>query len=90
MFPNAIGSGDDMHSMPQFHLSVRMPYNLGVMKNTNLPVAAISGVIAIAAIVISLRAPVNVETFIAYGSVLSLLALAALDYRVRWTRVLSR
>ena len=60
------------------------------MKNTKLTVAAIPGAIAISAIVLSLRAPVNAETLIAYGSVFALLALAAVDYRVRWTRVLSR
>ncbi len=60
------------------------------MKNTKLTVATTLGVIALVAIVLFLRASVNVETLVAYVSVLSLVALAALDYRVRWTRVLSR
>lgn len=60
------------------------------MKNNQLIQAAIPGVIAIAAIMLSLRAPVSAEILVGYGSVIALLGLAALDYRRRWTRVSSR
>lgn len=60
------------------------------MKYNGLIKAAIPGVIAIAAIALSLSSPVNADTLIGYGSVFALLGVAALDYRVRWKRVLGR
>jgi hypothetical protein len=60
------------------------------MKNNRLIEAVIPGVIAIAAIALSLSSPVNADTLIGYGSVLALLGVAALDYRIRWKRVLGR
>lgn len=60
------------------------------MKNNKLLLAVIPGVIALAAIVLSLRSPVSADSLVGYGSVFALLGLAALDYRVSWKRVFGR
>lgn len=60
------------------------------MKNNKLIEAVIPGVIAIAAIALSLRSPISADSLIGYGSVIALLAVAALDYRIRWKRVFNR
>ena len=60
------------------------------MKNNKLILAVIPGVIAIAAILLSLRSPVTADSLVGYGSVIALLGLAALDYRINWKRVFSR
>lgn len=52
--------------------------------------AAIPGVIAVAALVLSLRAPVDADTLIGYASVFALLAVAAVEYRLSWKRVFGR
>jgi hypothetical protein len=60
------------------------------MKNNKLVLAAIPGVIAVAALVLSLRSPVNVDALVGYSSVLMLLGVAALEYRLSWKRVFGR
>lgn len=60
------------------------------MKNNKLVMAAIPGVIAVAALVLSLRAPVDADTLIGYASVFALLAVAAVEYRLSWKRVFGR
>jgi hypothetical protein len=60
------------------------------MKNNKLILAVIPGAIAIAAIVLSLRSPVSADSIVGYGSVIALLGLAALEYRISWKRVFSR
>lgn len=60
------------------------------MKNNKLIVAALPGVIAIAALLLSLRSPVSAETLIGYGSVLALIAVMAVEYRINWKRVFGR
>lgn len=60
------------------------------MKNNKLILAALPSAIALAALVLSLRSPVNVESIIGYGSVLMLLAFVGLEYRVSWKRVFGR
>ncbi|HTO04156.1 MAG TPA: hypothetical protein VL069_10670 [Opitutus sp.] len=60
------------------------------MKNSKLIIAAILGAIALATVVLFLRASMNAETLIAYGSVIVILALAAVDYRIRWSQVFNR
>lgn len=60
------------------------------MKNNKFIAAALSGVLAIAVTVLSQRASVNAETFVASISVLALLAVAAVDYRINSSRALSR
>lgn len=60
------------------------------MKTSKLVQAVIPGVIAIAAFVLSLRSPLTVESLVGYGSVLMLLAVVALEYRVSWKRIFGR
>lgn len=60
------------------------------MKNNKLLLAAIPGVIALAALLLSFRSPVAVENIIGYGSVLALLAVMTVEYRIDWKRVFSR
>ncbi len=60
------------------------------MKNNKLLLAAIPGVIAVAALVLFFRSPIAVENLIGYGSVLALLGVMALEYRIDWKRVFGR
>ncbi len=60
------------------------------MKNNKLILAAIPGVIAVAALLLSLRSPVAVENLIGYGSVIALLAVMTVEYRIDWKRVFGR
>lgn len=53
-------------------------------------IAVLLGLIAAAALVLSVRSQVSVETVIGYGSLLALLAVAASEYRVRWGRLFGR
>lgn len=56
----------------------------------NLIVAVPLSLMAVAALVLSFRAPVNAETLIGYATVLSLVGVAALEYRLSWKRLLGR
>lgn len=60
------------------------------MKYSKLILAATLGAVALAAFVLSFRSPVGADTVVAYGSVLALLAVAAVEYRINWRRVFSR
>jgi len=60
------------------------------MKTSKLVQAVIPGAIAIAALVLSLRSPLAVESLVGYCTVLVLLAVVALEYRVSWKRIFSR
>ena len=57
---------------------------------TNLLVAVPVSLIAVAAVVLSFRAPVNAESLIGYASVLGLLGVASLEYRISWKRLFGR
>lgn len=57
--------------------------------NTQLR-AVIPGVIAIAAFVLLLRAPVSADSLVGYMSVVTLLGIAALEYRISWKGVFGR
>lgn len=56
----------------------------------NIQVAAPISILAVAALVLSFRSSVNAESLIGYGSVLALLSLAALEYRIDWRRLFGR
>lgn len=86
---DSIGTADDLHRKTRFPLLKRKPYDRR-MKNNKFIAAALSGVLAIAVTVLSQRASVNAETFVASISVLALLAVAAVDYRINSSRVSSR
>lgn len=61
------------------------------MKNDKVILAVIPGVvIALAALALSFRSPVGLDVLIGYGSVLALLGVAALEYRINWKRVFGR
>jgi hypothetical protein len=57
--------------------------------NTQLK-AVIPGVLALAAFVLLLRAPVSADSLAGFLSVLALLGIAALEYRISWKRVFGR
>lgn len=58
--------------------------------NKNILLAVPFSVFAVAALLLSDRFPVSAESLIGYGSVLALLAVAALDYRITWKRLAGR
>jgi hypothetical protein len=58
--------------------------------NKNLLVAVPISIIAVAAILLSVRSPVNAESLIGFAGVFALLGTAALDYRISWKRLFGR
>ncbi len=55
------------------------------MKNDTITLVAILGtIVAGATFLLSSQSPVSVEAIVGYGSVIALLGLAALEYRVSW------
>ena len=58
--------------------------------NKNILVAVPVSIIAVAALVLSLRSSVSAESVIGYASVFALLAMAALEYRINWKRLFGR
>ena len=60
------------------------------MKNNIITKTVIPGLIAAAVIALSVRAPVSVESIVAYGSVAVLLGVVALEYRISWKWLFGR
>lgn len=60
------------------------------MKTNKLLHAVIPGVLALAALVLFFRAPFNADSVLGTISVLTLLGIAALEYRISWRRVFGR
>lgn len=58
--------------------------------NKNTLLAVLSSLIAVAAILLSFRAPVNAESLVGYAAVLMLLGMAGLEYRISWKRLFGR
>lgn len=58
--------------------------------NKNILVAVPVSLVAVAALVLSVRSSVTAESLIGYVSVLALLAVAALEYRINWKRIFGR
>jgi hypothetical protein len=55
------------------------------MKNDIITLAVVLGtLVAGTAFLLSSDSPVSAETLVGYGSVIALLAVAALDYRLTW------
>ncbi|MCX6952949.1 MAG: hypothetical protein NTV51_12405 [Verrucomicrobia bacterium] len=55
------------------------------MKNDTITLAALLGtIVASAAFLLSSQAQVSVEAIVGYGSVIALLGVAALEYRISW------
>ena len=58
--------------------------------NKNIIIAVPLGFFAAAAIALSYRFSITVESAIGYFSVLALLAVVALEYRITWKRLFGR
>lgn len=58
--------------------------------NTKNLLAVLLGLIAAAALMLSIRSQVSVESVIGYASVLALLGMAASEYRLGWKGLFSR
>jgi hypothetical protein len=56
----------------------------------NILLAVPASVVAVAALVLSFRAHVNAEALIGYATVLALVGVAALEYRLNWKRLFGR
>ncbi|PAW66724.1 MAG: hypothetical protein B9S34_07270 [Opitutia bacterium Tous-C1TDCM] len=56
--------------------------------NKNILLAVTSGTIAAAALVLSFRSSVTADSLIGFASVLGLLGIATLEYRINWKRLL--
>ena len=56
----------------------------------NILVAVPVSLIAVAVLVLSVRASVNAESLIGYASVFALLSTVALEYRISWRRLFGR
>ena len=56
----------------------------------NILVAVPVGLLAVAALVLSVVSSVSAESLIGYASVVALLGVAALEYRISWKRLLGR
>ena len=57
---------------------------------TNKLHAVIPGAIALAALVLFFRARFNADSLLGFVSVIALLGIAALEYRINWKRVFGR
>ncbi len=61
------------------------------MKSNVLTIAALTGtLVAVTALLLSVRPPVNAESIVGYASALALLGVATLEYRINWKRLLGR
>ena len=58
--------------------------------NKNILLAVPVSVVAVAAIVLSIRSSISAESLIGYASVFALLGVAALEYRITWKRLFGR
>ena len=56
----------------------------------NILIAVPFGLVAIAALVLSVRSSVSAESLIGYASVAALLGVFALEYRITWKRLFGR
>lgn len=63
---------------------------MNTTKKILLVAVPVSLVVAVAALLLSFRASVTAESLIGYASVLGLLGVAALDYRISWKRIFGR
>jgi len=58
--------------------------------NKNILVAVPFGLVAVTALVLSVRSSMSAESLIGYASVGALLCVAALEYRISWKRIFGR
>jgi hypothetical protein len=60
------------------------------MKNVIITIATLLGVTAAVALVLSTRPQVSVDSVIGYTSVLALVGVASMEYRLNWRRLFGR
>ena len=60
------------------------------MKNNIITQAALLGITAAAVLVLSVRSQVSVDSIVGFGSILALLGVAAMEYRITWKEILGR
>ncbi len=60
------------------------------MKTNMIILAATLASVAVAAVVLSFRSSVDADSVIGYASVLALVGMAALEYRISWKRLFGR
>lgn len=60
------------------------------MKTNVIILAATLSAIAVAALVLSFRSSVDADSVIGYLSVLALVGMAGLEYRINWKRLFTR
>ena len=68
----------------------RLTTNKETMNKNIIILAVTPGLIALAALALSIRSQVNADSIIGFGCVLMLAAVATLEYRINWRRILSR
>lgn len=56
--------------------------------NKNILIAAPLGIFALAALVLLFRSPVSAEAMLGFGLVFALTAIAGVEYRLNWKRIL--
>ncbi len=60
------------------------------MKNNIITQAALLGITAAAVLVLSVRSQVGVDSIVGFGSILALLFVAAMEYRITWKEIFGR
>lgn len=60
------------------------------MKNKIIVSAVLLGIFAAAALMLSVRSHASLESIVGFACVLTLVGVAALDYRLSWKAILSR
>ena len=60
------------------------------MKNNITTQAAILGTIAAAILVLSVRSQVSVDSIVGFGSIIALLGVAVMEYRITWKEIFGR
>ena len=60
------------------------------MKNNILILAALISLLAGTALLLSFRSLVTAESAVGYASIIALLGMAALEYRINWKRLIGR
>ncbi|MEO5960976.1 MAG: hypothetical protein ABIR80_17865 [Opitutaceae bacterium] len=60
------------------------------MKTNITILAALSSLVAVAALLLSFRSPVTAESAVGYACVLALVGMATLEYRINWKRLFGR
>lgn len=58
--------------------------------NKNLIPAVLLGLLAAAALLLSFRSPVTVDSIVGFAGVVALLGIVTLEYRINWKRLFSR